>query len=100
METLVCLEDILGLELHALKDLEYEFIKYGFVGILSPSIGNLTALTNISFADNNFSGPIPELSQLKMLKKLHLQDNQLTEKFPIHWEILRSCMSYSCRTIT
>ncbi|KAJ0977535.1 hypothetical protein J5N97_013009 [Dioscorea zingiberensis] len=54
----------------------------GLSGTLSPSIGNLTALTTISFANNNLTGPIPELSRLKLLEKLHLQDNQFIGDIP------------------
>ncbi|KAJ3676294.1 hypothetical protein LUZ60_003706 [Juncus effusus] len=54
----------------------------GLTGTISPSIANLTALTDISFANNNFSGPIPELGQLKSLKRLHLQNNHLTQSIP------------------
>ncbi|ONK63700.1 uncharacterized protein A4U43_C07F17980 [Asparagus officinalis] len=54
----------------------------GLLGSLSPNIANLTALTALSFANNNFSGPIPELGRLQMLEKLHLQNNQLTGGIP------------------
>lgn len=54
----------------------------GLLGSLSPNIANLTALTNVSFANNNFSGPIPDLSQLRWLEKLHLQNNQISGVIP------------------
>lgn len=54
----------------------------GLVGSLSPSIANLTALTDLSFANNNFSGPIPDLSRLRKLEMLHLQNNQIIGGIP------------------
>ncbi|CAL9207045.1 unnamed protein product [Musa hybrid cultivar] len=54
----------------------------GLSGSLSPLIARMTALTDISFAYNNFTGPIPDLSKLKNLQKLHLQNNQLTGVIP------------------
>ncbi|XP_010942424.1 leucine-rich repeat receptor-like serine/threonine-protein kinase At2g14510 [Elaeis guineensis] len=54
----------------------------GLSGSLSPSLARLTALSDISFANNNISGNIPDLSRLKRLEKLHLQDNQLTGRIP------------------
>ncbi|XP_072961628.1 senescence-induced receptor-like serine/threonine-protein kinase [Typha angustifolia] len=54
----------------------------GVSGSLSPHIANLTALTAISFADNNISGTIPDLSKLNWLERLHLQDNHLTGTIP------------------
>ncbi|XP_039135560.1 putative leucine-rich repeat receptor-like serine/threonine-protein kinase At2g14440 [Dioscorea cayenensis subsp. rotundata] len=62
----------------------------GLSGTLSPSIGNLTALTNISFADNNLTGPIPELNRLKLLENLHLQDNQFIGEIPPSFSNLKS----------
>ncbi|XP_074568418.1 leucine-rich repeat receptor-like serine/threonine-protein kinase At2g14510 [Curcuma longa] len=50
----------------------------GLSGSISPYISNLTALTNVSLANNNFTGHIPNLSRLRNLEKLHLQDNQFT----------------------
>ncbi|KAG1331744.1 leucine-rich repeat receptor-like serine/threonine-protein kinase [Cocos nucifera] len=54
----------------------------GLSGSISPSLASLTALSDISFANNNISGNIPDLSRLKRLEKLHLQDNQLTGRIP------------------
>nr|DAD19485.1 TPA_asm: hypothetical protein HUJ06_020948 [Nelumbo nucifera] len=51
-------------------------------GSLSPKIANLTALTDIWLGNNSLSGPIPDLSQLKMLKTLHLEDNQFSGEIP------------------
>ncbi|XP_042450864.1 probable LRR receptor-like serine/threonine-protein kinase At1g67720 [Zingiber officinale] len=50
----------------------------GLNGSISLYISNLTALTNVSLANNNFTGHIPNLSRLRNLEKLHLQDNQFT----------------------
>lgn len=54
----------------------------GLSGSLSPSLARLSALSEISFANNSFSGNIPDLSRLKRLEILHLQDNQLTGTVP------------------
>ncbi|KAJ7980072.1 Leucine-rich repeat protein kinase family protein [Quillaja saponaria] len=51
-------------------------------GSLSPYIANMTALTDIWLANNNLSGPIPDLSSLKMLKTLHLEDNHFNGEIP------------------
>ncbi|XAR57217.1 Non-specific serine/threonine protein kinase [Bertholletia excelsa] len=54
----------------------------GLSGSLSPSLANLTALTDIWLSSNNLSGTIPNLSPLKRLKTLHLEDNQLGGEIP------------------
>ncbi|KAE8679945.1 40S ribosomal protein S16 [Hibiscus syriacus] len=54
----------------------------GLLGSLSPSIANLTALSNIWLGNNSLSGVIPDLSSLKLLETLHLEDNQLTGDIP------------------
>ncbi|XVE66033.1 hypothetical protein DITRI_Ditri08aG0049000 [Diplodiscus trichospermus] len=54
----------------------------GLSGSLSPSIANLTALSGIWLGNNNFSGIIPDLSSLKLLEILHLEDNQLNGRIP------------------
>ncbi|XP_059632534.1 leucine-rich repeat receptor-like serine/threonine-protein kinase At2g14510 [Cornus florida] len=54
----------------------------GISGSLSPSIANLTALTDIWLGNNSLSGSIPDLSPLKRLKILHMEDNQLTGEIP------------------
>ncbi|XP_024314920.1 leucine-rich repeat receptor-like serine/threonine-protein kinase At2g14510 isoform X2 [Brachypodium distachyon] len=58
------------------------FSSMGISGSLSPDIANLTALTNISFANNSLSGPIPDLSKLNKLQRLHLYDNKLNGTIP------------------
>ncbi|KAJ8766250.1 hypothetical protein K2173_022309 [Erythroxylum novogranatense] len=54
----------------------------GLSGSISPRIARLTALTDIWLGNNNLSGSIPDLSSLRMLKTLHLEDNQLTGVIP------------------
>ncbi|CAN6351129.1 unnamed protein product [Urochloa humidicola] len=49
----------------------------GLSGSISPEIASLTALTNISFANNNLLGSIPDLGNLNKLERLHLQENKL-----------------------
>ncbi|RZC55436.1 hypothetical protein C5167_014289 [Papaver somniferum] len=51
-------------------------------GTISPSVANLTALTKIMLANNNLTGPVPDLSSLRGLQRLHLQNNQLTGTIP------------------
>ncbi|KAJ8648156.1 hypothetical protein MRB53_001179 [Persea americana] len=55
----------------------------GVSGTLSPSIANLTAVTDIWLGDNKLSGSIPNLSPLKYLASLHLENNELSGKIPI-----------------
>ncbi|XWS54009.1 hypothetical protein CRYUN_Cryun10bG0050900 [Craigia yunnanensis] len=54
----------------------------GLSGSLSPSVANLTALSSIWLGNNSLSGVIPDLSSLKLLEILHLEDNQLTGDIP------------------
>ncbi|KAK8935335.1 putative LRR receptor-like serine/threonine-protein kinase PAM74 [Platanthera zijinensis] len=54
----------------------------GLSGLLPPSIANLTALTDISFAHNNLSGHVPNLGRLRRLERLHLQDNHFDGNIP------------------
>jgi len=42
----------------------------GLSGSLPPEIANLTALTDISFANNSLLGLIPDLSNLSKLERL------------------------------
>ncbi|KAG0483439.1 hypothetical protein HPP92_011523 [Vanilla planifolia] len=55
----------------------------GLSGSLPPSIGNLTALTDLSFAHNNISGNIPDLRRLRRLERLHLQSNHFNGSIPL-----------------
>ncbi|XP_065863371.1 putative leucine-rich repeat receptor-like serine/threonine-protein kinase At2g14440 [Euphorbia lathyris] len=54
----------------------------GLSGSLSPSIGRMSALTDLWLGNNNFSGPIPDLSSLKLLETLHLEDNIFSGEIP------------------
>ncbi|KAG6593905.1 putative leucine-rich repeat receptor-like serine/threonine-protein kinase, partial [Cucurbita argyrosperma subsp. argyrosperma] len=52
-------------------------------GSLSPSIANLTALSGIWLGNNSLSGTIPDLSPLKLLEIVHLQDNNFSGEIPL-----------------
>ncbi|KAK9287957.1 hypothetical protein L1049_016402 [Liquidambar formosana] len=54
----------------------------GLSGSLSPNIANLTALSSIWLGNNSLSGSIPDLSSLKLLEILHLEDNQFSGEIP------------------
>ncbi|XP_057489518.1 putative leucine-rich repeat receptor-like serine/threonine-protein kinase At2g14440 isoform X2 [Actinidia eriantha] len=54
----------------------------GLSGSLSPYLANLTAVTDIWLGNNSLSGAIPDLSLLKILKTLHLENNKLTGEIP------------------
>ncbi|GFZ14126.1 leucine-rich repeat (LRR) family protein [Actinidia rufa] len=54
----------------------------GLSGSLSPYLANLTAVKDIWLGNNSLSGTIPDLSLLKILKTLHLEDNKLTGEIP------------------
>ncbi|KAG4201418.1 hypothetical protein ERO13_A05G277766v2 [Gossypium hirsutum] len=54
----------------------------GLSGSLSSSIANLTALTGIWLGNNSLSGTIPNLSSLRLLEVLHLEDNQFNGDIP------------------
>ncbi|KAG6529038.1 leucine-rich repeat receptor-like serine/threonine-protein kinase BAM1 [Zingiber officinale] len=52
-------------------------------GVLSPAVGRLGHLLNLSAASNSFSGPIPsELSRLVSLRHLNLSNNIFNGTFP------------------
>ncbi|XP_038876012.1 putative leucine-rich repeat receptor-like serine/threonine-protein kinase At2g14440 [Benincasa hispida] len=51
-------------------------------GSLSPSIANLTALSGLWLGNNSLSGPIPDLSTLKLLEIVHLEDNNFSGEIP------------------
>nr|CAB3486534.1 unnamed protein product [Digitaria exilis] len=55
----------------------------GLVGLISPSLGNLTFLRNLSLATNRFTGQIPEsLGHLRRLQSLYLSNNSLQGIIP------------------
>ncbi|KAH6788094.1 Leucine-rich repeat family protein [Perilla frutescens var. hirtella] len=54
----------------------------GLSGSISPSISRMTALTSILLGNNSLLGTIPDLSSLKILQILHLEDNQLSGMIP------------------
>lgn len=54
----------------------------GLLGSLSPRIANMTGLNEILLGNNSLSGPIPDLSSLKLLEILHLEDNQFSGEIP------------------
>ncbi|GLJ07397.1 hypothetical protein SUGI_0066070 [Cryptomeria japonica] len=60
----------------------------GLTGNIPPSIANLTALQQLLLGNNNFLGSIPDLSTLKNLTTLQLQNNQLTGDIPSSLEKL------------
>ncbi|KAF7825811.1 putative LRR receptor-like serine/threonine-protein kinase [Senna tora] len=62
---------------------------YGLRGTISPHVGNLSFLRNLSLLSNYFHGEIPtELGGLYRLQNLSLSDNALTGEIPIN---LTSC---------
>ncbi|RHN62208.1 putative non-specific serine/threonine protein kinase [Medicago truncatula] len=54
----------------------------GLVGTLPPSIGHLTALSHLWLGGNKLTGTIPDLSGLKELETLHLENNKFEGKLP------------------
>lgn len=54
----------------------------GISGSLSPSIGNLSAIAHLWLGDNKLSGSLPDLSAMKTLETLHLENNQLEGSIP------------------
>ena len=60
-----------------IRVISLNFSSMGISGSLSPDIANLTALTDISFANNSLSGTIPDFINLGKLQRLHLNDNKL-----------------------
>ncbi|KAG2627777.1 putative leucine-rich repeat receptor-like serine/threonine-protein kinase At2g14440 [Panicum virgatum] len=60
-----------------IRVISLNFSSMGLSGSLPPEIANLTALTDISFANNSLLGRIPDLSNLSKLERLHLQENKL-----------------------
>ncbi|XP_010546813.1 PREDICTED: leucine-rich repeat receptor-like serine/threonine-protein kinase At2g14510 [Tarenaya hassleriana] len=54
----------------------------GLSGSLAPEVANLTALSAIWLGNNSLSGPVPDLSSLKLLESLHLENNRFTGNIP------------------
>ncbi|XP_061350976.1 probable LRR receptor-like serine/threonine-protein kinase At1g51810 [Gastrolobium bilobum] len=54
----------------------------GLAGTLPPSIRNLTALVHLWLGGNKLSGTIPDLSELKELQTLHLENNKFEGSLP------------------
>ncbi|CAD6337338.1 unnamed protein product [Miscanthus lutarioriparius] len=46
------------------------------------SLSSFPRLRSISFASNNFSGPLPAFHQIKALKSMYLSDNQFSGSIP------------------
>ncbi|XP_047332013.1 probable LRR receptor-like serine/threonine-protein kinase At3g47570 [Impatiens glandulifera] len=59
------------------------------VGTITPSLGNLSFLTEVDLGDNSFSGEIPqEIGRLQRLQSLNLSNNYLGGNIPTN---LTSC---------
>ncbi|KAK9933383.1 hypothetical protein M0R45_020581 [Rubus argutus] len=71
-----------GITCSGVRVVSLNLTSMGISGSLSPSIANMTALSNIWLGHNSLSGPIPDLSSLKMLETLHLEDNHFTGDIP------------------
>ncbi|XP_050209381.1 putative leucine-rich repeat receptor-like serine/threonine-protein kinase At2g14440 [Mercurialis annua] len=54
----------------------------GISGSLPSSIGNLSAITHLWLGENKLSGPIPDLSAIKDLQTLHLDNNEFEGSIP------------------
>ncbi|KAI3919755.1 hypothetical protein MKX01_000196 [Papaver californicum] len=52
------------------------------LGNITRLISNMTALTDIWLGSNSLTGTIPDLGKLRLLKTLHLEDNELTGRIP------------------
>ncbi|GJR13986.1 kinase-like domain-containing protein [Tanacetum coccineum] len=58
-------------------------VSKGLEGSLSPHIGNLSFLHNLSLGNNSFQGTIPhELGRLSRLRRLNLYDNNFSGVIP------------------
>ncbi|KAF7814812.1 putative LRR receptor-like serine/threonine-protein kinase [Senna tora] len=65
--------------------IELKLQGYGLRGTISPHVGNLSFLRNLSLNSNNFHGEIlAELGRLFRLKNLNLSDNAFTGAIPIN----------------
>nr|GFC76548.1 protein kinase-like domain-containing protein [Tanacetum cinerariifolium] len=55
----------------------------GLEGSLSPHVGNLSFLRNLSLSNNSFQGTIPhEIGRLYRLRRLHLHQNKFSGVIP------------------
>ncbi|XP_010691039.2 probable LRR receptor-like serine/threonine-protein kinase PAM74 [Beta vulgaris subsp. vulgaris] len=54
----------------------------GLTGSLSTSMGNLSAIVHLWLGHNKLSGSLPDLSSMKMLQTLHLENNQFEGSIP------------------
>ncbi|KAL8097108.1 hypothetical protein AgCh_030274 [Apium graveolens] len=54
----------------------------GISGTLPKDIAKLSAISSMWFADNNISGPIPDMTSMNSLESLHLEGNQLEGSIP------------------
>ncbi|KAH9326590.1 hypothetical protein KI387_006768, partial [Taxus chinensis] len=52
-------------------------------GSIPKTLGQLSELVNLSLAYNSLTGPLQNLSTLRKLERLHLQNNNLSGKVPI-----------------
>ncbi|XP_061992902.1 probable LRR receptor-like serine/threonine-protein kinase At1g67720 [Rosa rugosa] len=71
-----------GIACSGIRVVSLNLTNMGLSGSLSPNIANMTALSDIWLGNNNLSGPIPDLSSLKILETLHLEDNQFSGVIP------------------
>lgn len=56
---------------------------FGLTGVLSPDIGQLRSLVNLSVADNSFSGSVPpQIADIPNLRYLNLSNNYFNQSFP------------------
>ncbi|KAI4295647.1 hypothetical protein L6164_035669 [Bauhinia variegata] len=69
-------------EAHTIRVSSIDLTNTGLSGSLPSSISNLTAIDHLWLGQNNLSGTIPDLSALKDLQTLHLENNQLEGPFP------------------
>jgi Leucine-rich repeat (LRR) protein len=54
------------------------------------ALSNLTELTQLWLDHNSLEGPIPDLSDLKNLQSIRLQDNNITGEIPVWLASLQS----------
>ncbi|WVZ54045.1 hypothetical protein U9M48_004911 [Paspalum notatum var. saurae] len=76
-------EGILCTSTHPRRVASVRLEQQGLVGHISPSLGNLTFLRNLSLARNQFTGEIPpSLGHLQQLQYLFLSNNTLQGRIP------------------